>query len=39
MVANGYSYATALTEIVFMKLRLFSIQKGRFSKEKAALGL
>jgi hypothetical protein len=38
VVHNGYNYATALTEIVFLKLRLFSKQKDRFPKEKAALG-
>jgi len=38
MLPNAYNYATAPTEIGFLKLRLFSIQKDRLSKEKAALG-
>ena len=37
-VGNGYNYAKVLTEIVFLKLRFFSIQKDRFVKGKAALG-
>jgi hypothetical protein len=38
IVPNVQSYATALTKIVFLKLRFISIRKERFPKEIAALG-
>jgi len=38
IVYNGQGYATALTKVGFLKLRIFSTGKEKISKKAAALG-